>query len=75
MPHETTTIKARPLPLLKWWQRTRPRKRGIQLNTDLPPCVEFYVPWWGWPLELTHRAIFGTPKLTAIEAPINHSPS
>lgn len=67
MKTEMTVGKCLPLPLCKWWKRARPSTRGIQLNNGAPPCIELYVPWWAWPLELVHRAIFGNPKLTPIE--------
>gem|GEM_PF-5263448 len=52
--------------LCRWWLRTRSCRLGIQLNNDgTPPCIEFYVPWWAWPLELLHIAVFGRAKLTA----------
>lgn len=28
-------------------------------------CVEVYVPWWAWPLEMAHRAIFGRQTKSA----------
>lgn len=52
--------------LCRWWVRTRPVKpdkfhramcRLTSSGARAP--VEFYVPWWGWPLELLHRAVFG----------------
>lgn len=47
-----------PLPMPHWWIRTRPDRRGIQLDGQgLPPCVEFYVPWWAWPLDLVNRLL------------------
>ncbi len=51
-----TKGNALPLPLCRWWLRTRPDRNGVQLNQDgTPPCVEFYVPIWAWPFELLHR--------------------
>ena len=29
--------------------------------------VELYVPWWAWPLELAHRAVFGPVSLSNAE--------
>ena len=53
-------LKSLPKPLTRWWLRTRLCKNGIQLGPEgMPACMEFYVPWWAWPLELTHRLIFG----------------
>jgi len=57
------TMLARAPFLCRWWLRTRPCKKAVQLNNYIPACVEFYVPWWAWPLELTHRLIFGTTKI------------
>jgi len=59
------TKKSLPLPLTKWWAKTRPCKKAVQLNVNegIPACIEFYVPWWAWPLEMLHRAIFGRDDL------------
>ena len=59
------TAKCRPLFLCRWWLKTRDIKNPIQLNPGegIPPAVEFYVPWWAWPLELLHRLIFGHARL------------
>jgi len=62
--------------LCRWWLRIRPCKNGVQLSgadircdgitiIQMPACIESYVPWWAWPLELIHRSIFGHAKLTA----------
>lgn len=63
----TLQIKVRralPLPLCRWWLKTRPCSRGIQLGPpNTPPAVEFYVPWWAWPLEWLHRLVFGAVVL------------
>lgn len=60
-------IKAKPLPLCRWWLRTRPCSLGIQLGPEeMLPCMEFYVPWWGWPFELLYRIIFGRNKLEKV---------
>ena len=60
-----TTGTARPKLLTRWWLKTRVVKRAVQVNKDkgIPPCVEFYVPFWAWPLELLYIAIFGNTKL------------
>lgn len=65
MKSEMNTGKSLPLPLCRWWLKTRPCKLGTQLNAGqgLPPCIEFYVPAWAWPLELLHWAIFGRTSL------------
>lgn len=54
-----------PLPLCRWWLRTRECELGVQVPTAdaMPACIEFYVPWWGWPLEWLHRLIFGRARL------------
>ena len=50
--------------LCRWWMRTRPVRNAVQIDGQgLPPVRELYVPWWAWPLELLHRAIFGRAKL------------
>ena len=60
--------KSLPRPFCKWWKRVRDRKGQIpQKGAFIQPCIELYVPWWGWPFELLHRLIFGNPKMTAIE--------
>ena len=71
MSNENITKTALPIPLQRWWLRTRNCKLGIQMNPEdgMPACIEFYVPWWAWPLELIHRAIFGYPKLTVESYP------
>lgn len=52
-----------------WWLGTRPCSRAVQIGPPgMPGIIEFYVPWWAWPLELIHRAVFGYPRLTAIKA-------
>lgn len=62
--HETRSAGiSLPAPLCRWWLRARPTTRGIQLNNDMPPCFELYVPWWAWPLELAHRLFFGQARL------------
>lgn len=62
-----TIGKSLPRPLCKWWLRTRDCKGQIPTDGWIHPAIEFYVPFWAWPLELLHRAFFGNPKLTAIE--------
>lgn len=48
----------------RWWVKTRPCKNCTQLEPkNLPPAVEFYVPWYAWPLELLHRLFFGVAML------------
>ncbi len=67
---ELIVVKSLPRPLCRWWLRTRPTKDAIQLpngtygsgNTQVTvtgPVIEFYVPWWAWPMELLHRLVFG----------------
>ena len=65
-------VKQLPFPKVRWWMRARNCRRGIQLNNDMPPCIEFYVPWWAWGLELSYRLIFGTPRLCD-SAPLRQS--
>ncbi len=45
----------------RWWLKWRPCKRAVQINAGqgIPACIEFYVPWYAWPLEFIHRMIFG----------------
>jgi hypothetical protein len=64
-PHGSAVLgRSLSMPLTRWWLKTRPCSRGEQLNHDgTPPCIEFYVPWWAWPLELAHCAIFGRARL------------
>ena len=65
---EFTTGTCRPKPFTRWWLKSRPTTLGIQLNDDgTPPCIEFYVPWWAWPLELLHMVVFGSTKITTIK--------
>lgn len=50
----------------KWWLRTRvvtPAKQDAESGL-WHAMHEIYVPWWAWPLELAHRAIFGRTILT-----------
>ena len=56
----------RPRWLCRWWLLTRPCARGEQLDScgAFSPSIEFFVPWWAWPLELLHRAIFGSTRLS-----------
>lgn len=56
---EWVAMRSRHPWLCRWWLRTR--KAGF--TADGGPVHEFYVPWWGWPLELLHRAIFGHARL------------
>lgn len=57
---ESGKMKSLSAPVVTWWTRTRVCKNAIQMYPkDLPPCVEFYVLWWSWPLELIHRCVFG----------------
>lgn len=63
--------KSLPKPCLKWWLHTRDVKGQIAApGVDLPPCIEFYVPWWAWPLELAHRMIFGREKIQGDHQPL-----
>ena len=56
--------KALPKLLARWWLKMRICKNAIQLGPKgMPACVEFYVPWWGWPFEMIHRLIFGKAVL------------
>jgi hypothetical protein len=59
--------RQRPLPLCRWWLKLRPHKRGTYLGHcgANGPIMEFYVPWWAWPLELLHRLVFGYAKITS----------
>jgi len=66
MNDEYVTKTALPAPLRRWWLKTRECKAGIQLDGQgMPACVEYFVPWWAWPFELIHRAIFGHVRLEA----------
>lgn len=53
----------------RWWLRSRDLKnypKSIIWHGDkkyLIPLREVYIPWWGWPFELIHRAIFGRVTL------------
>ena len=62
-----STATGRPELLTRWWLKTRTIKRAIQINKNegISPCVEFYVPFWAWPLELLYSLIFGSSKLKA----------
>lgn len=71
MKTDYTVGKIRPLPLRRWWLRTRPVGfRALQEyhaeDAVFDPVVEFYVPWWAWPLEFLYILIFGRDKLKAI---------
>jgi hypothetical protein len=57
-------IASLPKPFRKWWLATRPVKDAVQIDGQgIPPVVEFYVPWWAWPIEAVHRLVFGYPEL------------
>lgn len=63
---QMTTAVGRPLPLCRWWLRTRPLRNAVQIGpAGIPAVVEFYVPFWAWPFELLHRLIFGRSTLAA----------
>lgn len=49
--------------LSRWWLRTREVKNIPVPLTSLGYPIEFYVPFWAWPLEILHRLIFGTTKI------------
>lgn len=54
-----------PVPLTRWWLKSRPCKLGKQMDPHImEPCIEFYVPLWAWPFELLHRLIFGKTSLS-----------
>jgi hypothetical protein len=60
--------KSLPKPLTRWWVKTRPCKNAVQLGPKgMPACVEFYVPWYAWPLELMHHAVFGKAVMEELE--------
>lgn len=72
MKHDTElkTATQKPLWQRRWWTRTKLayEPEGCPEYPKLPEAVyEFYIPWWGWPFELVHRAIFGRVKMKAIE--------
>jgi hypothetical protein len=59
----------------KWWRRIRKcDEYSLPLETSVKiinkegerifkmDVMEFYTPWWAWPFELLHRAIFGNSK-------------
>ena len=51
----------------KWWMRIRPVVSQAIPCPSSCRCVEFYVPWWAWPFELIHRAIFGKTKINRLK--------
>ncbi len=55
--------KGLPKVLCRWWLKTRSCRNGIQINNDMPECIEFYVPWWAWSFEILHMFVFGESKL------------
>jgi len=60
--------KQHPLPMLRWWLKTRPLTHSIQLGPpNILPVMEFYVPFWAWPFELLHRLIFRRIRLYSIQ--------
>ena len=64
---EMTTGTGRHRVLSRWWLKTRATKTGVQLNNgEMPACVELYVPFWAWPLEILHRLVFGSTKIEAV---------
>ena len=47
----------------RWWRKSRPSTKSIQLNKNLPPCLESYVPWWAWPLEWISNFFYGKIRI------------
>lgn len=64
MNNQFVSLRSRHPLLCRWWLRTRPCRLGVQLGPPgIPAAVELYVPLWAWPLELTHRVVFGAVRL------------
>lgn len=53
--------------LCKWWLRAEKIREIQPLTPDGLRCAEWrmVVPWWAWPLELVHRAVFGGARIAA----------
>jgi hypothetical protein len=66
MSQEFKVGRARPWYGRKWWMRSR-NVVSVQTPQGWTGAAEFYVPWWAGLLELTHRLVFGYPKLELIE--------
>lgn len=64
---EMKTCEAVPRWRSKWWMRMEVLEQYYDAKGAEHGTLRFYVPWWAWPLELFHRAIFGYPKLEKIE--------
>jgi hypothetical protein len=58
--------KAVPWYARKWWMGTR-NVVSVETQQGWTAAAEFYVPWWAWLFELSHRLTFGYPKLAPIE--------
>jgi hypothetical protein len=50
--------------LCRWWLRTR-HVTPVYFGGQWSACQELYVPWWAWPFELAHRAVFGRSRISA----------
>lgn len=60
---ENVTGTSLPRPLTKWWLRAGPPPIAANYAHGEIPGAQIYVPWWAWPLELLHRAVFGKVTL------------
>lgn len=49
--------------LSRWWLKTREVKDIAVPLTSLNYPIEFYIPFWAWPLEILYRLIFGATKI------------
>lgn len=64
MKHDNYVVGiARPWYFSRWWIKTRTIVPTIYDNGLIGAPIEFYVPWYSWPLELLYRGIFGKVTL------------
>ena len=60
MPNDEMTTATACHPMLsRWWLRTRHIAPVLHADGQWGASQELYVPFWAWPLELAHRALFG----------------
>ena len=64
---EWVVMKGHPRWLTRWWLRTQPIQAEITPDGMVGASCEFHVPWWAWPLELAHWALFGRPRLGKLD--------
>lgn len=72
MKTEYTFGRSRHPALCRWWLSARKVPKH-PIEPAGMPCFKLVVPFWAWPLELLHRAVFGKAKIIAVEAEVFNS--